>query len=143
MRRVKQYKLYKTAQKTARENNLVIAEKKSPKDTVRMFDFAELEGIPMSEIEKEVIQKDALDHVGSAFLESFYGREVDNFFFFDGVAKYHCHRVYDEQGRLLYRIFQLVEMVHRKNKRRSVYEKYTQTAWEMPSIWSKPDDIEI
>lgn len=139
--RIKQYDLFKTATKTAKANGLIIAEKKTSKDTYRLFDFSELDtlyGIP--ENEKEIIKKSALDHVCGASKEDYYGKEIDNFTACDGISKFHCHRVYSESGKLLYRIFQLVALNHRK----SIYDKFQCTKYEMACGWSEPiADYEI
>lgn len=139
--RIKKYNLYKTVKKTAKENNLVIAERQ--RDTYKLFDFSELDNIGLPEEEKEYIKETALQHVCGAFLESFYGKEIDNFSFFDGTARFHCHRVYNEHGKLLYRIFQLVSLEHKKYCRKSIYEKYHATTWIIHNIWAAPSDIEI
>lgn len=143
--KTKQYKFFKTATKTATENNLVIAEKKTAKDTYRLFDFSELDtlcGIPKNE--KEIIKKSALDHVCGAFKEDYYGKEVDNFTACDGISKFHCHRVYSESGKLLYRIFQLVALNHSHMERKSIYDDFRRTKYEMTCGWVEPiADYEI
>ena len=143
--RVKQYELFKTASKSAAENNLIIAEKKTSKDTYRLFDFSELDmlyGVPNEE--KEIIKKSALDHVCCAFKEDYYGKEIDNFTACDGISKFHCHRVYSESGKLLYRIFQLVALNHRELKRKSVYDNFHCITYEMGCVWDAPiNDYEI
>lgn len=142
--KVKEYKLFKTAKKTASENNLIIAERKTSKDTYRLFDFSELDALYVSDEEKEIIKKSALDHVCGAFNDDFYGKEIDNFFVIDGVSKFYCHRIFNESGKLLYRIFQLVALEHKQLKRKSVYEDFQCTKYEMSCGWSKPvNDYEI
>lgn len=137
--KVKEYKLFKTAKKTASENNLVIAERTTSKDAYRLFDFSELDtlyGIP--ENEKEIIKKSALKHVCSAFSNDYYGKEIDNFTACDGISKFYCYRIYNESGKLLYRIFQLVALNHKHMERNSIYNNYTTTTYEMTCGWSAP-----
>lgn len=143
--RVKEYNLFKTASKTAKANNLVIAEKKTAKDTYRLFDFSELDTLyGVSNEEKEVIKKSALDHVCGAFKEDYYGKEIDNFTACDGISKFHCHRVYSESGKLLYRIFQLVALNHSHMERKSVYDDFQCTKYEITCGWAEPiADYEI
>lgn len=143
--KIKQYDLFKTASKTAKANNLVIAEKKSSKDTYRLFDFSELDTLcGVSNEEKEIIKKSALDHVCSAFKEDYYGKGIDNFTNCDGISKFYCHRVYSESGKLLYRIFQLVALNHNHIERKSIYDKFQCTKYEMACGWSEPiADYEI
>ena len=143
--KVKEYKLFKSVQKTVKENNLVLADRKTSKDTYRLFDFSELEMIyGISDEEKEVIKKSSLEHVCGAFKEDYYGKEVDNFFFFDGIAKYHCHRVYNTSGKLLYRIFHLVALDHKKSNRKSIYDNFQTTRYSFSCGWIEPKiDYEI
>lgn len=143
--KIKQYDLFKTASKTAKANNLVIAEKKTAKDTYRLFDFSELDTLyGVSNEEKEIIKKSALDHVCSAFKEDYYGKEIDNFTYCDGISKFYCHRIYSESGKLLYRIFQLVALNHSHMERKSVYDDFQCTKYEMTCGWAEPiADYEI
>lgn len=143
--KIKQYNLFKTASKTAKANNLVIAEKKTSKDTYRLFDFSELDTLyGVSNEEKEIIKKSALDHVCGAFKEGYYGKEIDNFTNCDGISKFYCHRVYSESGKLLYRIFQLVALNHSHMERKSIYDDFQCTEYEMTCGWAEPiADYEI
>lgn len=143
--RVKEYNLFKTVSKTATENNLILADRKTSKDTYRLFDFSELDSVyGISDAEKEYIKKSALSHVCGAFKEDYYGKEVDNFFFFDGIAKYYCHRIYNTSGKLLYRIFHLVALDHRKSERKSVYDNFQATRYTFTCGWQEPiTDYEI
>lgn len=137
--KIKEYKVFKSAKKTATENNLVIAEKKTSKDTYRLFDFSELETLyGISNEEKEIVKNSATIHVCGAFKEDYYGKEIDNFFAVDGISKFYCHRVYNESGKLLYRIFQLVELNHKQLKRNSIYENYKTVTYKMTCGWSAP-----
>ena len=51
----KQYKLFKTVKKTAKENNFLIAENNLA-TTKTLFDFSELDNINLEEWEKDVIK---------------------------------------------------------------------------------------
>ena len=52
----KQYKLFKTVKKTAKENNLLIAENNLA-TTKTLFDFSELDNINLEEWEKRCYQE--------------------------------------------------------------------------------------
>ena len=69
----KQYKTFRTAVKTAKENNLIL------KDKENLFDFSLLDSIEISAREKEYIKNHDIKYVSAAFKESFYGTEFDNF----------------------------------------------------------------
>ena len=143
--KIKKYELFKTASKTATANNLIISEKKTAKDTYRLFDFSELDTLyGVSTEEKEIIKKSALNHVCGAFKEDYYGKEIDSFIACEGISKFYCHRVYSESGKLLYRIFQLVVLNHSHMERKDIYSNYNVTKYEMTCGWSTPiNDYEI
>lgn len=142
--KVKEYKLFKTAQKTAYENGLEVAKKKSNKDSMRLFDFSELNGCLLNEEEIDLIKNESFSHICSAFSDCYYGKEFNAFNACDGVASYYCHRVYGKSGKLLYRIFQLVSINHTRLERKSIYNNYTPITIDMSIGYDKPmKDYEI
>ena len=68
--KVKEYKLFKSAQKTAKQNNLIISDNNISNGKV-LFDFTALDSMIISDIEKEIIKNDALKNVCSFSKESF------------------------------------------------------------------------
>lgn len=140
----KQYKLFKTTKKTAKENNLVIAENNLSTITT-LFDFSELENVSnLQEWEKEVIKSDALKNVCSYNNVSFYGAEYDNFMNCMGRAVYVPHKVYSKEGKHLYNIMQFIGILHTHSERKSVYDEWKNTQTEYKSSYTMPlDDIEI
>lgn len=145
MIRYKEYKTFKTSKKTAKENNLIIAEKVTNKDITRLFDFSFLDAVAITDTEKEVIKNDALKHVsGKPYNTSYYGKVIDNFTWFDGVATYNIHNVYNTSGKLLYRIIELAELTHKRCTRKSIYEKYTISTTIAHRVYDQPiNDIEL
>lgn len=110
---VKEYKLYKTAKKTAAENHLIIANNPYLKNLRLLFDFSLLDEISsISGTEKDYIKREALKHVSPANREQFYGVFEENTGF-NGEALYYKHRVYSDNGcKYLYDIIQLAKIHH-------------------------------
>lgn len=142
---VKEYKIFKTANKTARENNLVIVNQKFYDNKKKfLFDFSLLEHLELLDREKEGIKKDALKNVTPAMRLSFYGKEVDNFTYFNGKAQYHMQRVYSLEGKLRYYIFSLARIEHHHCERKNIYENYTDVLTNSSNGYDEPVyDIEL
>lgn len=139
----KQYKLFKTVKKTAKENNLLIAENNLA-TTKTLFDFSELDNINLEEWEKDVIKNDALKNVCSFNKESFYGAEYDLFKSCIGKALYIPHKVFSKEGKHLYNIMQFASIIHTHSERNSVYDEYGNKQVKYKSLYSEPmDDLEI
>lgn len=142
--RVKEYKIFKTAKKTAKENNLII----SNMDNKILFDYTELnENLALSEIEKKHIKENSLEFLSIKNFneyECFYGCDYDNFTAFDGIATFYCYRVYDIHGQLRYRIYQFVGLIHNRYHRRSIYDNFINSKVIAMPIYIMPvNDIEI
>lgn len=139
--KAKQYNLFKTAKKTAQENNLMISN-----DGKTLYDFEVLNGMPITEWEKECIRKDALRNITAGNINQLYGCIYDNFSACDGMALYYCHKVFNKDtGKRLYVIMQLTAIKHYSKNRNSVYEKnYHVTTIETKSGYCEPfSDYEI
>lgn len=141
---IKQYNLFKTAKKTARENDLTIAENNIATATT-LFDFSELDNMDLPEWEKEVIKTDALKTVCAFNRESFYGAEYNDFISCSGIATFIPHKVYDRaSGRHLYNIMQLVSVYNNHTERKSIYDDWKTTKTEYRGLYGEPlDDLEI
>lgn len=136
---VKEYKIFKTAAKTAKENSLAF------KDKENLFDFSLLNSMEISEREKEYIKTHDIRCVSAAFKESFYGTEFDNFSACIGKALYHVQKVYSQKsGKLIYRIFTLSKIEHNTQERTNVWDNYTVTTYRDSDGYMEPiEDIEI
>ncbi len=141
--KIKEYKLYKSPQKTMKENNLIESEKLG--NTKTLIDFSELENIQeLTEEEKEVIKQDAIKNICAYSREAFYGKEIDNFTSCIGIAGYYIHRVYRKDGKHLYNIMQLGKIVHTHTERESVYDSWESVRYEWKSDYSQPlNDYEL
>jgi hypothetical protein len=137
--KVKEYKIFKTAAKTAKENNLIL------KDKENIFDFSLLNSMEISEHEKEYIKEHDMKYVSAAFRESFYGTEFDNFSACIGKSLYHVQKVFSEAtGKFRYRIFTLAKIEHNTQERIHVYDKYTVTTYKESNGYNEPIfDIEM
>lgn len=136
---VKEYKIFKTAAKTAKENNLVFRDKEN------IFDFSLLDSMEISNQEKEYIKTHDIKYVSAAFKESFYGTEFDNFSACIGKSLYHVQKVFSKiTGKIRYRIFTLTRIEHNTQKRTCVYDEYKVTTYREFNGYSEPTfDIEI
>ena len=135
----KEYKIFKTAAKTAKENNLIL------KDKENIFDFSLLDSMEISDREKEHIKEHDIRYVSAAFRESFYGTEFDNFSACIGKSLYHVQKVYSETtGKIRYRIFTLAKIEHNTQERIHVWDEYMVTTYRESNGYSEPTfDIEI
>lgn len=118
----KEYKYFKSAVKTAKENNLIRSGKKN------LFDFSLLDNFDISKWEKEYIKKDALKHVDVCFRDQLYMANYDNFTCCSGEAAYKLYAVYTDNGcEHIYNIIQLVAVKHCTGTRKTVYDEYYDT----------------
>ena len=137
--KVKEYKIFKTASKTVKENNLVFNDKEN------IFDFSLLDLMEISNREKEHIKEHDIRYVSAAFKESFYGTEFDNFSACVGKSLYHVQKVFSgTTGKIRYRIFTLAKIEHNTQERTHVYDKYTVTTYKESNGYDESIfDIEI
>lgn len=137
--KVKEYIIFKTASKTAKENNLVF------KDKENIFDFSLLDSMEISDREKEHIKEHDIRYVSAAFKESFYGTEFDNFSACIGKSLYHVQKVFSKTtGKIRYRIFTLAKIEHNTQERIHVWDEYMVTTYRESNGYSEPTlDIEI
>lgn len=141
----KEYKLFKTVKKTAKENNLIIADNASHKNLKLLLEFSLLDEIDISEEEKETVRKKALKDVTPAFLSLYYMTEFDDFSYCNGKALFYKHRVYTDNGcKYLYDILQLGKIIHSHYERKSRYDDYQETIKSADCGYSEPiSDLEI
>ncbi len=137
---IKKYDLFKTLKKTAKVNGLEI----SPDDNSRLFDFTLLNGLDMTDREKEALENDALKYVRASNPESFYGKEWNDFEWCSGAAIYYRHRVFGTDGKHKYTIFQLAKLRHYRFERNSTWEEAKCETVEAKCEYVAPlDDYEI
>lgn len=115
---MKEYKLFKTAKKTAKENSLMFA------DNQRIFDFSLLDTLEVPAEEKQEMQATALKTVTANFNTAYCIKSFDNFHFIDGYIDYSIYRVYDSHGKRLYCIFEAENIHHTSGHRKSVWDDY-------------------
>lgn len=140
---VKEYKAFKTPSKTAKENNLILADGVFS-SIKRLFDFSLLDGMEISDMEKEIVKNDALKHIGASSKNSMYGTDIDNFTGCSGITTYHLQRVFSRNGKNLYNIFTLAKIKHFHKERESIYDNYSVTTYKASNGFIEPiDDIEI
>lgn len=144
--KIKEYKLYKTAKKTAKENNLEYVDSFETGNRNILFDFSLLDSTDeLMDYEKRYIKNHALRHIDAVWNEQFYGKEYDNFTYCDGRALYYPHKVYDEHGcERRYVIMQLAKIIHTRRTRNSVYDEYDSTEIKIDSGYTEPvSDYEV
>ena len=145
MLKEKEYKYFKTAKKTAIENNLILCDGLYH-NAKRLFDFSFLDDIYFKEEEKEVLKREAIKTVCASNKELYYGSIFDQFNACDGIATFYMHRVYTNNGtKHVYDIFELASLKHYSNERKSIYDRHYQvTTYECSPIYRKPlTDIEL
>lgn len=136
---IKEYKLYKTVKKTAKENKLEISER----NPNILFDFSAFDAIKqclISDTEKQIIKEDALNYVCVTDRNSFYGSRFSNFESCEGHAIYLKHLVYDSSGKRLYVIMQLGKINHTHLERECIYSDWKSTAVEYNSGYAEPSN---
>lgn len=122
--RTKEYIYHKSAQKTAKENNLVLSDNVLVKYKM-LFDFSLLGNLEIPEWQKETVKEDALKNVKNSNKVSYYGKIQDDFTAVDGIAGYHVTRVFSNtSGKLLYSIFTLAKIKNDSKSRKSIYDSY-------------------
>lgn len=114
---MKEYKLFKTAKKTAKENGLVYADNK------RIFDFSLLEELDIPEEEKQVMKDAALKTVTAGSKTAYAIKKLDNFHFIDGYVDYSVYKVYSH-GKRLYCIFEATNVHNTSGNRKCVWDEY-------------------
>lgn len=144
--KIKEYKLYKTAKKTAKENDLEYVDSIETGKGNILFDFSLLDNADeLTDDEKQYIRDHALRHVCASNCEQFYGKEFDNFTVCDGKALYYPYKVYDENGcKRRYVIMQLAKITHTRGIRKNIYDNYETTEIELDSGYTEPaSDYEV
>lgn len=115
---MRDYKLFKTAKKTAKENGLVYADNK------RIFDFSALDELEIPEDENQAMKETALKTVTANFNTAYCIQRFDNFHFIDGYIDYSVYRTYDSHGKRLYCIFEAANVHHTSGNRKCVWDEY-------------------
>jgi hypothetical protein len=138
----KEYKIFRSPAKTAKENNLILAEGISNK-MKRLFDFSLLDGTEIAEEEKEAIKEWALKDISGGYLESYYAKNFNRFHACEGRAAYTIQRIYSMDGKRLYNIFRLDFIKHNKISRKSVYDDFAITTYQYRGENTILQDVEI
>lgn len=123
--KVKEYKLWKTAEKTAKENNLIYVNGNRMSDGKILFDFSFLEtlGIPKNEI--EAIRDEATKNCSAADRTAFVFYNADDWTTCDAIVDFNVHKVYNEKsGKLLYKIMNVKHIKYTHAERKSIYDRY-------------------
>lgn len=115
------YKIFKTAEKTAKENNLIMYDKE------RLFDFSLLDKLDITEEEKNSIKEHSLKYVLPYSRDVFYETKFNNFSVCSGIGIYRMQRVYSTNGKIRYRIFKLAKIKHTHYERTCVWKEYETT----------------
>ena len=135
---VKEYKVFRSINKTAKNNNLIVLDNK------RLFDLSLLDDLNISEKEKGLIINN-IKNIFNSNLTSFYGKKFDDFTACDGIAEYHRHRIFSKQGTHLYTIFELYSVKNYSKTCESIYDTfYDVKETTLSSNYDAPlDDVEI
>lgn len=119
------YNLFKTAKKTAKENNLQFVDGNRMTDQKLLFDFSNLDGLDIPDYEKEVIKEECMQHCACGTSTAFVMYNKDNFETLHVIADFVYNGVFNEKtGKLLYRIFELKKIKYFHGERTTVYNQY-------------------
>lgn len=120
------YNLFKTAKKTAKENNLIEAVSRYYDGNNLFYDFSLFEELKMSDDEKQAIISDTMEHHAI----SWYSQplpticNLDRFTGFYGQITTAAHRVYKSDGRRIMVIIEIIAVNLEKQSRRDVWSEY-------------------
>lgn len=124
---IKEYKLWKTAEKTAKGNNLVYVSGNRMSDGKLLFDFSFLETLNIPEDEMEAIKADATKNCSAANRTAFVFDDVDDWTVCEAIVDFNVHKIYSEKsGKLLYRIMEARHIKYTHAERKSIYDRYYQ-----------------
>lgn len=119
---MKEYKIFKTAKKTAKENGLVFADGTRLSKEKRVFDFSLLDTMKIPDTEKIVIQECAIKMVSASSRTAYHQHQFNSFYWCGGYVDYAIHRIYSSDGRRLFCIFQIAKIHHYNAHRKNVWE---------------------
>lgn len=141
---MKEYKLFKTAKKTAKENGLILADGVETSKEKRVFDFSLLDKMNIPEIEKEVIWKSAIKTVLASSRTAYHQHQFSNFYWCGGYVDYAIHRVYSVDGRRLFCIFQIAKIHHYNAHRKNVWEDGVVSTYDLEDCYTGVStDVEL
>ena len=131
---VKNYKLFPTKKKLARENNLTPAVSRYYDKDDLFYDFALLDEMVYQEDVKEMLKADLMEHHAVSWFEQPLPAMVqyDKFTRYDADFRTAPHRVYKADGRRVAVIIEITGVRIRKWTTHDIWSEYT-----------KADEIEI
>lgn len=123
----KEYKLFSSVQKTAKENNLLYVNGNRMTDIKLLFDFSLLETLDISKDEIEAIKADATENCSAANRTAFVFYNADNWTVCEAIVDFNAHKIYSKKsGKLLYVIMEVKHIKYTHAERKSIYDKYYQ-----------------
>lgn len=123
--KVKEYTLLKTAEKTAKENNLEYVNGNRMSEVKMLFDFSFLETLNIRKDEVNAIKADATKNCSAANRTAFVFYKADDWTICEAIVDFNVHKVYSEKsGKLLYRIMEARHIKYTYAERKSVYDRY-------------------
>lgn len=124
---VKEYKIWKTAEKTAKENGLLYVNGNKMTDQQLLFDFSFLETLGIPDNEMNAIKKDAAEHCSAANRTAFIFYKEDDFTACHAIVDFNVHKVYSKKsGKLLYRIMEAKHIKYTHAERKNIYDRHYQ-----------------
>lgn len=129
---VKEYKLENTAEKTAKENDLIYVNGNCMTKQKLCFDFSFLETLNIPDEEMKAIIDDATKHCNAVNRTAFVFYNADNFTMFHAIVDFNVHTVYNAKtGKFAYRIMEAKHIKYNHAERKTVYEqRYTENVRE-------------
>lgn len=120
------YRLFKTAGKTARENNLIIAKSRYYGGNDLYYDFALFDNLDICEAEKDAIKADLMEHHAITWYEQPMPTicQLDRFTGYYGQIATAPHRVYKQDGKRTMIIIEVTAICLEKQSRHDVWSDY-------------------
>ena len=129
---VKEYKLFATKAKIARENNLTEAKSHYYSGNDLYYDFALFEKLEVPSDVKELIKTELMEHHAVSWFDQplpvFV--EVDRFTRYYGNIRTATHRVYKANGKRVCVIIEVTAIDFQKLERKAVWSKFIESETE-------------
>lgn len=142
---VKAYKLAKTKEKIARDNNLTPAQSIHYTGNDLFYDFSLFDQIDMPGDEKEAAKRDLMEHHSLTWFNQPLPTlaMIDRFNHVVGQIKTAPHRVYKNDGSRLMVIIEITGINLQKQERHTIWDEFKTARTYEAHTWNTENDIEL
>lgn len=141
----KQYELARTKGQIAKKNQLTLAQSRYTAQDDLYYDFSLLESIQFKDNDREIIEKDLMEHHAVAWFEQPLPTIVidGRFREYLGQIKTAPHRVYRSDGKRLCVIIEVVGIEINRRERTNVWDDYEEKITYTASNYNAEKDYEV